>query len=591
MNLLKKCILPLTAIIIFGLFWYYLESTQKFIFFYREQQQMFLFDADYYKSMLFSAGGFVLMVAQYLIQFFCIPFIGSFTTALITVFSIYLIWCTLKKVSNRIELFPLCIIPSLFQAVALTNVFYQYQGIIAMLLTVLFLYIYSATERWNYYGRVALGIALSVMLYLLAGSTALLFALCIFLLDIVRNARNKFLSSIPLLIIICIGVCFVSTGVLSDYRHAFMPDFYYEFRLTAGLFYSVAWLMLPLCIVAFYFGKLLKDIRKPIFQSIACIVAVCIITTIYLPMANSRIKPNEYKILELNHYTVMEDWDKLLIACSNSDATNYLTLNYRNLALSKKGMLVDHLFEYPQAGPASLTVDNNKAKDVSQLLSYICYQMGNISGAQYLAFETNVGTESSYNPTMIKMLVETNLIFGAYPVAEKYIALLEQTWQYNDWATARRRFLNNDKAVNADPILGTKRKDIPLRENFVFLKGAFLDLNDIIEANPTDKAAVEYAEAYLLLAKDMDSIKQFAERYKETPIIKFLSVPMQEALISVYESNPDYCRQYGVTQETLNRYQDYKQKFLSYRYQGKDPQSALMGEYGNSYWYYLMFNK
>src|SRR5574344_599533 len=151
MNSIKKYVLPITILIIFGLFWYYLESSQKFMFFYREQQQMFLFDADYCRNMFLSIGGFVLLAAQYLVQFFCIPLVGSLTTAIIAALTTWLVWLTVKKISSKIQFFPLCIIPSLFQAAALTDPFYQYQGLIAILLAVLFLYIYSITESWNCY--------------------------------------------------------------------------------------------------------------------------------------------------------------------------------------------------------------------------------------------------------------------------------------------------------------------------------------------------------------------------------------------------------------------------------------------------------
>lgn len=45
------------------------------------------------------------------------------------------------------------------------------------------------------------------------------------------------------------------------------------------------------------------------------------------------------------------------------------------------------------------------------------------------------------NPRMLKRLVQTNLIYGAYPVAEKYIRILENTFYYKDWAKSQRKFL------------------------------------------------------------------------------------------------------------------------------------------------------
>ena len=69
----------------------------------------------------------------------------------------------------------------------------------------------------------------------------------------------------------------------------------------------------------------------------------------------------------------------------------------------------------------------NKSTTISALLSDVYFTMGNVAAAQEMAFESNIGALCDGNPRMTQRLVQTNLIYGAYPVAEKYIAVLENT--------------------------------------------------------------------------------------------------------------------------------------------------------------------
>ena len=85
--------------------------------------------------------------------------------------------------------------------------------------------------------------------------------------------------------------------------------------------------------------------------------------------------------------------------------------------------------------------------------------MGNIAAAQNVAFNSLFAL-NGYNPTMLQMLVRIELMRGNYLVALKYITLLEKTVHYAGWATAQRRFLFDDEAVEQDPSLGTG--DVPL---------------------------------------------------------------------------------------------------------------------------------
>ena len=93
-------------------------------------------------------------------------------------------------------------------------------------------------------------------------------------------------------------------------------------------------------------------------------------------------------------------------------------MNYLNMALAREGMLGDQMFAFDQREPRSLMVNWNKTAEVSALLSDVYFAIGDIASAQEMAFEGNVAVHGYGSPRMLMRLVQTNLIYGAYPVAE-----------------------------------------------------------------------------------------------------------------------------------------------------------------------------
>jgi len=52
------------------LIYLFLEHTQAFVYYYREQHQIFLNDQDYIAGLVKPVGGFAVLVAQWLTQYF-----------------------------------------------------------------------------------------------------------------------------------------------------------------------------------------------------------------------------------------------------------------------------------------------------------------------------------------------------------------------------------------------------------------------------------------------------------------------------------------------------------------------------------------
>ena len=546
-TLYKKILPPLPFILLTGVLWFHLQTMQEPLFFYREQQQIFLFDSTYIFSILKQIGGLATFISQFLIQFFRIPLIGSLVTALIGGISGWLFWLTLRKIHPALYLMPLAFLPILFQYLYLMKDSYHYEGLIAMLFWSLALNVYSySARRFNWTYRTLIGCLLATGLFYTMGSVAILFALSILLFDVLQKCERWYASFIPLLLLLIVGSLCVLGGSKPDYDYVFWMKDYVEYFIELEPFYGFSWQVALLVMLLFFLSRYL-------------------------------------------HHIDTEQWDAI-ISSADLNYNNYLHLNCLNLALSHKGVMQTDLFKYPQSGIQSLVSKYQAHIEESFLFSQIYYHVGITSLAYNFAFGTSVGITYG-SPVMTKLLIKSHLIYGQYPAAEKFISLLEKTWAYHEWASSQRKFLYNDQAVESDPELGTKRKSLSSdKDLFANIIGLFDNLMIILEENPLNKAALDYTIGTLLLSKDLPAIKTFVERFSGTEVLPALPEPLQQAVISYAEHDPEYCRKYGVTDKVLSEFSIFKQRVLGLRHARQNVATGI-ADYQPTFWYYLILSK
>ena len=568
---------------------YHLDITQRFLFIYREQQSMFLYDFDTICERYLSLGGFSLFISHFIVQFFSIKFVGPIVNALIGVVLSYLIWLVVKRIHQALYLLPLCFLPLFYQVNILFDFNYNYEGFISFFLTTVFLYLYvrfAHSMKVPY--RIAFASILSLGLYLIAGSIGLLLSCAILVFDVIQKEEKSYLQLITVALVLLLGFYLIITGELQSSRYAYLNDFYYEPTMEPHLTIQYSWVAL---IVLLLVALILRFIPKMKASIEIVITIVCLIGvgSYFIHDANKSRRNIIYPIIELQDYIVNEQWDKIL----NSrylNINNYLITNYANLALSHKGMLLTHLFDLPQDGANSIMLQGNFAEttpEIWAISAHILYQMGNIASARNIAFDSFVADRYG-NPSIIKMMAKTNIIYGDYPIAEKYIKILEKTWRYKQWAKDYRKFLFRDDLVEADPELSQKRKDLPPEGTYPFTRGAYVDLLNILDGDSPDKNTIEYAIAFLLVTKDAQILSQFMDKYYGTKVLKEVPVLLQEALVENKEFDLDYCREHGVSEETINRHNQFIQKFMETQQKGLNPEAALKREFGRTYWYYSL---
>lgn len=457
-----------------------------------EESYIFLFDAGYIADSLSVPGGLAQLVASFLTQFMRYVWVGPLLTAAIYLgIMVGLVRCC-RKPEPAVVAFAA--VPCLCLFLCLESVYYKYQGHVAMLFLAMALWGYvSAARRSTPYVRLAIGAVLSMVLYYAAGSGALFAGLGMLLSDIVTRSRRWWLGAAYIILPAVMGwVCYQS-GLTYTLAMALTPAMYYDLNSTYYMMiYALAGL--PVCMVA---APVIARESKDKHQWIWALVLLVVIFASMLNVYAMTHSASGYATQKMRYHALHDQWDEIADMPYDGSATPFTS--YRFLALAKKGELDKRMLEYRPFIDYFMKNQPLVKKADQQMMSDMYYQCEFMAAARRAAFDTDIVTPGAFNPEETCKLVNIHLAYGNYRVAEKLISQLEKTLFYRSWATDMRRYLDNDALVEADSVLGPKRRAIPATNNYISPWGLQRDLHAIVETNPGQVAAAQFLNAFMIL--------------------------------------------------------------------------------------------
>ena len=548
----------------------------RFALAYREQQQLFLFDKTYLLGTLLKVGGLSTLTGRFIVQFFWNPTVALCLTVLLLLLGGWMLWASVRRSLSDWVLLPVVLIPFVLLGGSLADNAVYFDVVPAWLFAVAAFRLYNHSSR----ARVWKGLILTVVLYLAAGPGALLFAVCAMVTDAFRRDWRGVLY--PVLGLLC-GWLAYRLAWVPTLSAAWTPALFYNIDASFPAWHWAAWICLPLSVLL---CEVLKRMR--VKRWVPLVAGLAVLGLSLIPADQIRKQSDaemENLGYELEYYTCKEDWDGLIEACMHAPWLPR-TANYLNMAFAWKGELSEKLLYFDQRGPSALILSTtNRAVDIAT--AHMMFTMGNMAGAQDVSFNL-LNSLQGLCPAMLKMNAQIELMRGTYEVADKYLSLLEKAPHYRGWARAHRRFLFDDVAVEADPLLGNGRRNLSAENGFVMYSDPIGELFPILDVNPGDARAREYGLCYQLLRKDLNSVKHFIEDYyKDGEALPRIA---QEAMVfySEYLRNMggtesfglDWCYAHGVTPETVRRFAAYQQAAVA----GKNSLQKFRG----TYWYYLI---
>jgi len=476
-----------------------LQGQFRYLFLEMGDGQLFGWDPDMWRGEVLQPGGLSLWLNGFLVQFFHIPLAGTVIAAILMTLTAVSSFLICRVICGDVYpwLFPLFVFPTAFLCLDVVVDSYSFQAVSDFLLVTWIVlacitHLTTSNSFWP-------GSAAAVVLILATG-------------PVLR------LGSIP--------------G-----SHSFI---------------RAAWISLAIgaaaCFGFRYFGLAAR--ASKLSGVLVTVVLSVSVAVPFLSLLEKHRHPRQEQIFQLSYYARNSQWSYITAVCRKMDMNNYMLLNYANLAMNYGGSLLEHWTDYRQDDVQGLCIKSDMTVGCMSLLSMIYYRMGNIAAAQDMAFEANQYRE---NPFLLEMLVRTNIIFGSYKVAEKYIAKLEKTLFFREWAGNMRRFLS-DEGVSSDAELSSKRRGLPQTDAFMVRDRLIDDLMLLLEADVSNAAARDYAIVYLHLSKDALSLLKFVDSFFGTEALPALSPAMQMGLVAATDGDEEYCRSHGVGEDVIAVY-------------------------------------
>ena len=557
------------------------EKYLPFHYEYIEQFRLFHYSKEYFIEHCSYPSGLIEYLGSFLIQFFHQPHVGAAIVTFLLLSVGIGMQQIFKRIASHVDMPLAYLLPVLFLLFAGMDFNYHLEGTLAFALTIGFLNAQIRINRPRH--RMVSGVLLSWMLYYLAGPAFGLFALC----SVVYEWHKRELPILyPLLLlpIAALPACYAYFVQHSDtFRITFLPDAYTNHRVESQAILYYPWVAMPLLFaLACLLGRWKKPVSSLVKTLSVSIQLIAVVAILYQGYGKYN-HPALNQVKELDYYARNRQWDEILNMQSSSN-NNLLLTCFKNLAMAQKGILADKGLYHKQLGNSALWIDWDQSSTVGTLLSDLYYAMGHIALSQRYAFEGVIASEWKSVPYLYLRLIQTNLIYGHYDVAEKYIRFLEDT-RYGEQAREYRKFLNNDALVEQDKELGGRRKGVSGTAGLSEMKGLANDLLQIAFANPENRIVLEYVGMYILFEKNIPLFKMFIENFYQAPGLQPMPTHFQEAIVFSYENQPERWKEFGITEATQKRFQEFNRLNIDARLSPSLVNKLRTG-FGYTYWYY-----
>lgn len=498
---------------------------------FHEQYQMFLFGWDYLADHLCVASGMADYLAEFIVQFFFFPSVGSALWAGLLLLLGWLVYWVSARISGsdgKIH-FALALIPSILMSIYCGNQNVMLAFPVSLVLAL------SASLLYNRIGagwRIYAQSAFIPLIYWLIGYGVFLYIAVTAIMDFRKFALPRLrvpilllsYSAYAALVIVLIGYTLMRQYPWID---IFCGVNFFRERLVIPNMQH--WISAVTAILVVGLGVLPKCGR--VLQIVEGVIAVAI-CPLLLPFSHDG---DTYSLLKIDYLVRNQQWEDVIRFCQKKTPVDEMAYTGLNLALAKTNQLPERMFYWPQAGQSGLISVFQRNMVSCTITAEACYHLGLINSVLRFYYDSQEAIiNCNKSARFTHRIAEVFLINGNYDVAAKYIRQLSKTMFYSQWAAEAEACLYHPEMVAANPRWASiMRRRIP--ENVLY---SVDNLNDMLlrlyKQSPDNQLALQYAMACDLLTGNLPHFMKYFPLTQggKTNMAEFRNVPKayQEAI-------------------------------------------------------------
>ena len=565
----------LLAFILFVIF--VLDLNQEVLFTAHDRSE-FIFGVPFYHTLMSKPFGLIQYVGAWLTQFFYYPALGSTMLIVIwgLIFYVGFKAFQLQGSASALMLLPVaCLLTSVvdmgYWIYISTIRGYWFSQSVGYLVMLILLWVARSTPRkWH-----LIWYAIAVCIYPVLGWFALLFVLCLALIE--KPTWRELVG----LVLLIFTVSIWHTQYYSNLKYdevvlAGLPRF--ETPLDKSEHLTIPFLVLGA--VSMLIPIYSRYIARQKFEWLIPILSV----VVGIVFTSSLMFQDQNYIDEMRmvRYAENDNWKEVLAMAERNKKPTTTMVFLKNVALMHEGGQLDRSFKsgnisFPVINPDSLHVS---LLEIASPLVY--YNYGMMNEAIRLSYENAI--QRGFSPFYLKMLSRCALAKGDKKQMERYTAILHHHPFYRNWKPAPIAAKVNELQTSyPDEITGVENSDSYI-------------VNSICLWYESDsKVASEQALFYAMLRCESHCFWPSLRNYLKTHDGEDFPEHAQEAYILFMDKAPEEKRMMIPVEETIyNHYKQFSEAMAKLVKPGKtigQVAEEMRGEWGNTYWYYYFFGR
>ncbi len=563
-----KRIYILNAIFAAGIIWMICNmfpATMKML----ECDSFFLTTKDYFVLKLSQGAGLNGWITDFLLQFFNSPLYASVINAIllcaVSITAAFLV----RKINGNSRFVDIAIAVSCMLLLLFpfqTNL--QIEGIVFYLALLIYVYLPKYWQRviwciiFVFVGYLMLSLPMQIMC---------IFAMAVYELWLTRNIKHILTH------LCCITVSVAIVSIYSNYVE-FIPYEQRYFYTKSIIGTGREFLYLGIFLLPFV-AIVINRIQKQAYSFIMSVaMLVLIVFAISYNAYNSRFLYNE----KIYNYILLADnkeWSELLSQLQTEGHNNNddFIVKYSLLAESALGTLPEHLFQYPINNAEEFLFIHDR-NPIGYLFNAMFYENAKVYDEafhQYFEYSTLQNNGNCF--TSLRHMIEYCIKEADFPVAEKYLAVLEKSTCHDKFVEEHRKQIQQLKEKGIKPEVAMRS------DNFVGGYPFNSEMVRQLQLYPQSKTYLDYLLCGLLLQK---KLYEFSVIIAGFPLYKGKELPRAyaEAAAMLEANKMSIKRLYPYPNDFDRKFNEFYNAHIAHA-------PEVETTYADSYWYYYFYTE